>query len=184
MWPIIGARMRFVGFPGTNTQPARSGPGVSPQLQRTYTEYPAEFDKVYVHSILQKNGFSLSRLSDNAAGSSQENNPAAGSPQIKLYPSRHARQEWSSRENHARDRPSQHSASLAFLCLDYADTPEDEYSNGICQHTFSALCLIIQGIFLQNNQIAHYAQEIVVTLSPTSTYSESKSAAESIAELT
>jgi hypothetical protein len=78
--------MGFVQFPGTDTEPAKSGPGVAQQLQHLHTEYLAHFDKIYVHSVLQKKGFFSSQPGSNATGGPQANNPTAGSPQINNNP--------------------------------------------------------------------------------------------------
>lgn len=56
LWPVIGARLGYVQFPGSGTEPARSGPGVSQQLQHIYSVYLEQFDKIYVHSVFQKQG--------------------------------------------------------------------------------------------------------------------------------
>ena len=74
--------MGFVQFPGTDTEPAKSGPGVAQQLQHLHTEYLAQFDQIYVRSVLQKKGFFPPQPGNNAAGGPQGNNPPAGSPQI------------------------------------------------------------------------------------------------------
>jgi hypothetical protein len=74
LWTVIGARMGFVQFPGTDTEPDKSGPSVALQLQHLYEEYLAQFDQIYVHSALRREGFPGA----NSAATSQVNNPAAG----------------------------------------------------------------------------------------------------------
>lgn len=54
LWPVIGARLGYTQFPGSGTEPARSGPGVSQQLQHLYTVYLEQFDKIYINSVFQK----------------------------------------------------------------------------------------------------------------------------------
>jgi hypothetical protein len=44
--------MGFVQFPGTETDPAKSGPGVAQHLAHVYKEYLAAFDGVYITSVL------------------------------------------------------------------------------------------------------------------------------------
>lgn len=82
MWSVIGARMGFVQFPGTDTEPAKSGPGVAQQLQHIHSEYLLQFDKIYVHSVLQKKGLFSSQTSNSTGGGSQGNNHPASSPQV------------------------------------------------------------------------------------------------------
>jgi hypothetical protein len=86
LWPIIGARMGFVQFPGTDTESAKSGPGVAQQLQHIYTEYLAQFDKIYMTSVLQKKGIFPPQAGPSAVGGAQGNNLAASSPQINNKP--------------------------------------------------------------------------------------------------
>jgi hypothetical protein len=74
--------MGFIQFPGTEAEPARSGPGVAQQLQHIYTEYLSHFDRAYVQSVLQKKGLFSSQPGNNTAGGPQGNNPATGSPQV------------------------------------------------------------------------------------------------------
>jgi hypothetical protein len=70
--------MGFVQFPGTDTEPAKSGPGVAQQLQHLHKEYLSQFDQIYVHSVLQKKGFFNSL--PNSAGTPQVNNPQSTNP--------------------------------------------------------------------------------------------------------
>lgn len=92
MWPIIGARMGFVQFPGTSSEPATSGPGVAQQLQNIHSEYLAQFDSIYVHSVLQKralhsqgsNGAGPSQVGNAANSNGPTNNSIAGANQVSL----------------------------------------------------------------------------------------------------
>ncbi|KAF8072116.1 hypothetical protein FPV67DRAFT_1411823 [Lyophyllum atratum] len=52
LWNVIGGRMGFVQFPGTDTEPAKSGPGVAQRLAQVYKEYLAGFDQVYINSVI------------------------------------------------------------------------------------------------------------------------------------
>jgi hypothetical protein len=83
MWPIIGARMGFVQFPASDTEPAKAGPGVAQQLQHLYTECLATFDNIYVASVFQKKGFFPPQA---GASGLQGNHNAANSPQINNNP--------------------------------------------------------------------------------------------------
>jgi hypothetical protein len=59
LWSIIGGRMGFVQFPGTDTEPAKSGPVIAQQLEHIYRQYLASFDRAYVANVLDsriKNG--------------------------------------------------------------------------------------------------------------------------------
>jgi len=91
MWAIIGARMGYAQFPGSDTEPAKSGLGVAQQLLHIYTEYLAQFDKIYIHSVLQKKALFTSQPGTNATGgppanNSAANNSAAISPQVNNNP--------------------------------------------------------------------------------------------------
>ncbi|OBZ72332.1 hypothetical protein A0H81_07506 [Grifola frondosa] len=50
-WPIIGANLGFVQFPGSETEPAKCGPGVAQHLQHVYREFLMMFDNAYIMSI-------------------------------------------------------------------------------------------------------------------------------------
>ncbi|KAJ7251684.1 ARID DNA-binding domain-containing protein, partial [Mycena rebaudengoi] len=52
LWSVIGGRMGFVWFPASETEPAKSGPGVSQHLAHVYMEYLAAFDNVYIATML------------------------------------------------------------------------------------------------------------------------------------
>lgn len=47
-WPTIGAYLKFVKYPQTDTQPARSGSDVAEHLQKIYMKYLAKFDAWFV----------------------------------------------------------------------------------------------------------------------------------------
>ncbi|KAK7032988.1 ARID domain-containing protein [Favolaschia claudopus] len=53
LWAVIGGRMGFVQFTATDTEPAKSGPGVAQHLAHAYKEYLAAFDNVYVNTVLE-----------------------------------------------------------------------------------------------------------------------------------
>jgi hypothetical protein len=53
LWAIIGAKMGFVQFPGTDGEPAKSGPGVAQRLAMVYKEYLGAFDMVYINSVFE-----------------------------------------------------------------------------------------------------------------------------------
>jgi hypothetical protein len=78
--------MGFVQFPGSDTEPAKSGPGVAQQLQNIYTECLAQFDQIYVRSVLQKKGFFPSTANNNTVGGPQGNNPTISAPQVNSNP--------------------------------------------------------------------------------------------------
>jgi len=48
LWSVIGARMGFVQFPGSDSEPAKSGPGVAQDLAHFYKEYLSGFDNFYI----------------------------------------------------------------------------------------------------------------------------------------
>ncbi|KAG6873246.1 hypothetical protein C0995_001266 [Termitomyces sp. Mi166 len=52
LWGIIGGRMGFVNFPGSETEPAKAGPGLAQRLAQVYREYLANFDQVYINSVM------------------------------------------------------------------------------------------------------------------------------------
>jgi hypothetical protein len=45
--------MGFVQFPGTESEPAKSGPGVAQHLAHVYKEYLSSFDYVYIQSVIE-----------------------------------------------------------------------------------------------------------------------------------
>ena len=49
-WNIIGGRMGFVNFPGSDREPPKSGPVVAQQIARIYTEYLLDLEQAYVRS--------------------------------------------------------------------------------------------------------------------------------------
>lgn len=52
LWSVIGGRMGFVQFPGTETEPAKCGPVTAAQLEHLYKEYLASFDRAYIANVL------------------------------------------------------------------------------------------------------------------------------------
>ncbi|KAJ7494586.1 hypothetical protein B0H11DRAFT_2002483 [Mycena galericulata] len=54
LWAVIGGRMGFVQFPASDTEPAKSGPGVAQHLAHVYKEYLAAFDTVYVTTVMDQ----------------------------------------------------------------------------------------------------------------------------------
>lgn len=53
LWPVVGAKLGFTQFPGSDTEPARSGPGVAQHLENIYRRYLLQFDMMFVSSILK-----------------------------------------------------------------------------------------------------------------------------------
>ncbi|KAL0565482.1 hypothetical protein V5O48_016545 [Marasmius crinis-equi] len=53
LWAVIAARMGWVQFPGGPNDPAKSGPDAANQLAYVYKEYLADFDRVYMSSVLE-----------------------------------------------------------------------------------------------------------------------------------
>ncbi|KAH9930150.1 uncharacterized protein B0H18DRAFT_1209636 [Fomitopsis serialis] len=53
LWPAIGAKLGFVQFPGSDTEPAKSGPGVAQHLQNVYHRYLSQFDNMFVSSVMK-----------------------------------------------------------------------------------------------------------------------------------
>ncbi|KAG1821927.1 uncharacterized protein BJ212DRAFT_1334597 [Suillus subaureus] len=72
-WAIIGGRMGLVQFPGTDTEPAKSGPGIAQQLAHAYKEHLQAFETMLVISVrsraAQKNNLSQNGAQNNAPGS-------------------------------------------------------------------------------------------------------------------
>ncbi|KAG5651516.1 hypothetical protein H0H81_008353 [Sphagnurus paluster] len=54
LWSLIGGRMGFVQFPGSDTEPPTAGPGVGQRLAEVYKAYLAEFDQVYITSVVDR----------------------------------------------------------------------------------------------------------------------------------
>ncbi|KAL6307584.1 hypothetical protein BKA93DRAFT_82616 [Sparassis latifolia] len=53
-WPVIGVELGFVQFPASNSEPAKSGPGVAQHLEHVYKQYLHAFDSTYLRSWLAK----------------------------------------------------------------------------------------------------------------------------------
>ncbi|KAK1229093.1 hypothetical protein PQX77_007855 [Marasmius sp. AFHP31] len=51
LWAVIAGRMGCVQFPGTPTEPPRSGPGAADRVAHVYRSYLAEFDRIYMNSV-------------------------------------------------------------------------------------------------------------------------------------
>lgn len=72
-WAAIGGRMGFVQFPGTDTEPAKSGPGIAQQLAHTYKEHLQDFESMLVFTVrsraAQKNNLSQNGAQNNVPGS-------------------------------------------------------------------------------------------------------------------
>lgn len=54
LWAIIGAKLGFVNIPGTDTEPARSGPAFAHRLQAIYKEFLLGFDLQYRQSMVRR----------------------------------------------------------------------------------------------------------------------------------
>lgn len=61
MWAVIGGRLGLVQFPGNDSEPARSGPGIAQQLHNTYEQHLQHFEHAYILTV--------------------KNRPTTGSPQ-------------------------------------------------------------------------------------------------------
>ncbi|KAF9007653.1 hypothetical protein BDQ17DRAFT_1351077 [Cyathus striatus] len=53
LWSVIGGRMGFVAFPGTDKEPPKCGPGAAQRLCHVYKEYLSVFDNMYITSVRQ-----------------------------------------------------------------------------------------------------------------------------------
>ena len=65
MWAVIGGRLGFVQFPGNDSEPGRSGPGIAQQLHNTYDQYLRHFESAYILTV--------------------KNRPTTGSPQQPIH---------------------------------------------------------------------------------------------------
>lgn len=54
LWVVIGGKMGFVQFPGTDAEPAKSGPGVAQRLAAVYKDYLLPFDTMYITSVIER----------------------------------------------------------------------------------------------------------------------------------
>ncbi len=52
LWAAIAARLGYVQFPGSETEPAKSGPATAHQLEQIYKDHLSHFDTVYVTTVL------------------------------------------------------------------------------------------------------------------------------------
>ncbi|KAJ6607365.1 hypothetical protein B0H10DRAFT_2072011 [Mycena sp. CBHHK59/15] len=78
LWSVIGGRMGFVQFPASDTEPAKSGPGVAQHLAYVYKEYLAAFDNVYVATVMD------SRRKNDALASNRASMGVNGPPQLPI----------------------------------------------------------------------------------------------------
>jgi hypothetical protein len=69
--------MGFVKFPGNESEPAKSGPGVAQDLAHVYKEYLAGFDQVYIQSVFE----SRRKMQAAAVHHAQSQLGVAGGPQ-------------------------------------------------------------------------------------------------------
>lgn len=53
LWPVIGAKLGFVNFPGTETEPGRAGPALAAHLEHIYKEFLLDFDQQYLKQLVQ-----------------------------------------------------------------------------------------------------------------------------------
>ncbi|KAF9466460.1 hypothetical protein BDZ94DRAFT_1233709 [Collybia nuda] len=53
LWATIGGKMGFIHFPGTDTEPAKAGPGTAQRLAVVYKDYLGAFDMVYINSVFE-----------------------------------------------------------------------------------------------------------------------------------
>ncbi|KAJ8072655.1 hypothetical protein PM082_016214 [Marasmius tenuissimus] len=51
LWAVIAGRMGCVQFPGTPSEPPKSGPGAADRVAHVYKSYLAEFDRIYMNSV-------------------------------------------------------------------------------------------------------------------------------------
>ncbi|KAI0739780.1 hypothetical protein C8Q80DRAFT_1274803 [Daedaleopsis nitida] len=51
LWPVIGAKLCFVNFPGTDTEPARAGPALAAHLKHSYKEFLLECDQQFMKQL-------------------------------------------------------------------------------------------------------------------------------------
>jgi hypothetical protein len=54
LWPVIGGKLGYIQFPGTETEPPKSGPQVAQHLEHIYKEYLSLFDTIYIASYVQE----------------------------------------------------------------------------------------------------------------------------------
>ncbi|KXN85860.1 hypothetical protein AN958_10758 [Leucoagaricus sp. SymC.cos] len=74
-WNIIGGKMGFVNFPGSDREPPKSGPGVAQHLAHVYREYLLDLEQVYVRTWLQSNS-GMRMAGANPGGQLQRMTPA------------------------------------------------------------------------------------------------------------
>ncbi|KAG6825605.1 hypothetical protein H0H92_003089 [Tricholoma furcatifolium] len=52
LWGDIGGKMGVVHFPASETEPVKAGPGLAQRLAQVYHEYLANFDQLYINTVL------------------------------------------------------------------------------------------------------------------------------------
>ncbi|KAH9945481.1 uncharacterized protein BXZ73DRAFT_38314 [Epithele typhae] len=68
LWPVIGARMGWVHFPGTDTEPGRAGPALASHLEHIYTEFLKEFDNQYLRQLVQHRRTQMAKAAAESGG--------------------------------------------------------------------------------------------------------------------
>ncbi len=80
MWNVIGGRLGFVQFPGSETEPAKCGPGAAQALQNIYKTYLQFFDNWYATQIMEK------RIQAQNQAQNQLQNQLAATQQVQARP--------------------------------------------------------------------------------------------------
>ncbi|KIJ66757.1 hypothetical protein HYDPIDRAFT_108689 [Hydnomerulius pinastri MD-312] len=70
LWSVIGGRMGFVQFPGSESEPARSGPGIATHLAHTYKQYLQHFENAYIQTVQKRAGGSTPQQMNSMASGS------------------------------------------------------------------------------------------------------------------
>ena len=51
LWPVVAAKLGFIQFPGSEAEPAKSGPAVAQHIQNVYQRFLHGFDNMFLSSI-------------------------------------------------------------------------------------------------------------------------------------
>ena len=83
MWNVIGGRLGFVQFPGSETEPAKCGPGAAQALQNIYKNYLQFFDNWYATQMMEKRMQAQNLMQNQLAATQQvQTRPAAQMQQL------------------------------------------------------------------------------------------------------
>ena len=67
LWPVIGAKLGFVHFPGNGNEPGKAGPALAAHLEHIYKEFLLDFDTQYLRQLFHHRRQLAAQYQKNAA---------------------------------------------------------------------------------------------------------------------